>query len=102
MMFYIYLIVTIIFSALGQVFYKNYFRENKIVYLILSVLLFVSTPYLSYKALKGISFDIVCISSAFILVLVQLFSRIMLQEVQNKRELTGTAAIILGLLVYAI
>ena len=102
MMFYIYLIVTIVFTALGQVFYKNYFRRNKRTDLILSVLFFVTTPYLSYKALKGLSLDIVCISSAFILVLVQLFSRTMLQEVQNKRELTGTAAIILGLLVYAI
>ena len=54
MSFYFYLMLTIIFTALGQVFYKNYYITKKTFNLFLSIGFFILTPALSYLALSGL------------------------------------------------
>ena len=90
----------IVCTALGQIYYKLFFREMKKKYIVLALIFFISTPYLNYEALRGLPLDVVCIFSALILVLVQVLSRIILQEKQTQIQFIGTAAIIVGLFIY--
>ena len=102
MIFYFSLILMIVCTALGQIYYKLFFREMKKKYIVLALIFFITTPYLNYEALRGLSLDFVCIFSALIFVLVQVLSNIVLKEKQTKIQLMGTISIILGLLVYSI
>ncbi len=92
----------IICTALGQVYYKHYFNQRKKYYLVLAIFFFISTPYLNYKALKGLSLDFVYLASAFILIFVQIFSYITLEEKQTKKQFLGTIVIVVGLLIYSL
>ena len=100
MTFYLYLAATIVMSALGQIFFKNYFVSKKKVNIILALTLFISTPYLAYEALKGLSMDIMAITSSIIIVIVHLGSVVIIKETQSRYELMGIGLILGGLFIY--
>ena len=102
MIFYIYLVLAITLTSFGQVFYKLYFQKKKKRYIVLSLALFISTPYFGYLALSGLPIDIVSISSALILVFVQVLSRTLLKETQTTRQLFATVLIVMGLFIYSL
>ena len=102
MIFYLYLVLLIVFTALGQVFYKNYYRSQLEINLFLGIAFFGLTPLLGYLALRGLSLDFYCMMSALIIVLVQLLSRWILKEKLKKKEKFGIMMIVIGLLIYGI
>ena len=100
MTFYLFLLATIVFTALGQIFFKNYFVTKKMINIALAIIFFISTPYLSYKALKGLSIDIMAILSSLIIVMVQATSIFLFKEKISLIKLFGVGLILGGLLVY--
>ena len=100
MTFYIYLALMVVMTAFGQIFFKNYFTNKKKINIILAIILFVATPYFAYEALKGLSMDIVVITSSIIIVIVHLGSIWMIKETQSWYEFVGIGLILAGLITY--
>ncbi len=102
MLYYIHLTLLILAVALGQVFYKKYYQTKNVLFYFIAIALFIATPYFNYKALKGLSIDIVSIYSALTIIVVYLFSIFLFKEKQDKMSIMGLISIVVGLIIYAI
>ena len=102
MFFYLFLFGAILSTALGQFFYKKYSLTNNIVYLLITIFLFVITPVFSFLALKKIPVDVVYMFTSLTIFLVILFSKVFLNEEINKKTYVGVLLIIIGVLVYGL
>lgn len=97
---YIYLACSVIFTALGQLFYKLFWQDRKIVFLILTIISFVLVPFFNYLALIQIPLDVVYMFMSNNIVLVLLLSVIILGEKMYYKQYIGAGIIILGIVIY--
>ena len=101
-MTYLYLVLLILFTALGQVLYKQYYVTKNRIYFAVAILLFILLPFINYLALKKLPLDVVYINSACIIVTINIISYIVLKEKLNMKQIAGICFIIIGLISYAI
>lgn len=97
---YAFLASAIISTALAQISYKIYFAKKSKANLIVSVLLFVVTPFLAYSALKELSLSIVYMSTGLTYVLVLVLARLLLGEKMTTRQFYAASLIVCGVLVF--
>ncbi len=98
--FYIYLFNALLFTAIGQLLYKYYYRKKNKVFLGLALVFFVLVPFFNYKSLVGLSIDTVYMATAITIVVVMLFSVLLLKEKVHKYQLLGSIFILMGIIVY--
>ena len=101
-MAYVYLILLIVFTALGQVSYKKYYANHNKAYYFTAILLFLCLPFINYLALKRLPLDIVYINSACIIITINLMSYYFLKERLSKKQIIGIGLIIVGLVSYSL
>ena len=97
---YLFLALVLSLTAAGQVFYKLYFVKKQLYWLILTILCFVFTPYVTYLALKGLALDTVYMCTALTIIAVMACSVIFLGETLSYYQKVGTAFILLGIVIY--
>ena len=100
--YYLFLAGSVIFTALGQLFYKMFWRERTITFFLLTVGSFVLVPFLNYMALIKIPLDIVYMFMSNNIVLVLLLSVAVLGERMYLKQYIGAAIIVLGIVVYTL
>jgi len=100
MIAYIYLGIAILCTGGGQILYKYYANEKKIIYLIFTLLAFILIPVFNFLALKGLSYDTVYMAAAFTIAMVLGMSVLLLNEKINKVQLGGATLIMVGIVVY--
>ncbi|MBT5016359.1 EamA family transporter [Candidatus Peregrinibacteria bacterium] len=96
----VFLGLAIMFTVLGQFFYKKYFLTKNITLVGISLFCFVLVPYCSYRALINLPIDVVYVSTALSIILAVALAVIFLKEKLTKQEVYGMAAIIVGILLY--
>ena len=101
MLNYSALVLALILTALGQVYYKMYFTYRQRRYLVLAIGFFVSVPILNYIALKGITIGIVYMSTAVAHLLVVGLSHYLLKETLTRDHFVAMTLIIFGVFLYA-
>ncbi len=99
-MSYVFLASAIFATVLGQIFYRLYFLNKKIIFLILTVLFFVSVPVCNYMALRDLPMDIVYMAAAAAIAGVILAGAFFLNEKINSKQLFGAFLVIVGILIY--
>ncbi len=99
---YLFLILAIFCTAVGQFFYKKYSLTNKYYFLVLTIVLFVMTPVFSFLALKKIAIDIVYMFTSLTILIVLGLSIIFLKEKIELKTYIGILFIIVGVIVYGI
>lgn len=100
MIYYIFLFLAVVLTALGQTFYKLYKVKQKRIFFVSTIITFLMIPIFSILALKHLSIDVVYISTAFGIILVVFFSKILLNEKITFLKLLGLIIIFLGVLIY--
>lgn len=98
---YTCLFMAIMSTAFGQVFYKKYSLDRRLIYLALTLGFFLINPVFSFLALKNISVDIVYVSTSLTILTVAVLSRIFLGEIMPARTWTAIAIIVAGVFIYA-
>lgn len=98
---YIYISLSVILTAAGQITFKTYSTSNKKALLLLSLVLFLSVPILNFLSLKSLSIDAVYIANSLTILLVVALSKLYLNEPINRKALVGCLAIAAGVILYA-
>ena len=99
---FLFLLGTIVSTALGQFFYKIFILDKKKFFFYLTVFTFIMAPIFSMLSLKYYSIDIVYMFTALTILLVVLLSRFFLKEKITKKQVLGIGFIILGVVLYGI
>lgn len=97
---YGYLVFAIFMTAMAQLLYKQYFLSKHLIYILLSILCFISIPIATTMALKYLSLDIVYMASSLIIILILLFSNILFNEKISQHQILSITLIILGIVAY--
>ncbi len=100
--YYIYALMGVVFTALGQLLYKQYFNRKQKIFLGLAILFFISVPYWNYKALTRLSIDLVYMLASLTILIVVTFSIGLFGEKVSKQQWLAAALIILGIILYNI
>lgn len=99
----LFLILAIILTTLGQISYKFYARNGKKkIFIILSFIGFIFVPYCSYKALTNLSIDTVYMSTAIVIVLLLIASKILFNEHIPPARILGALLVLAGIIIYNI
>lgn len=98
--FYMYLFNALLFTMLGQLFYKYYYKKKNKIFFGLTLISFVLVPFFNYKSLVGLPIDIVYMATALTIVMVMLSSVLLLKESVNKYQLLGCFFILVGIIIY--
>ena len=97
---YVFLVLALIFTTIGQISYKIYFQKKKIFWLVCSLASFVGVPFFNYIALLRLSIDTVYISTALTIIMIMFASSLILKEHISKNQFWGAMTIIVGIVVY--
>lgn len=106
--YYVLAICSTFMAAVGQVYLKQYsicekgkgLRKIFHFYLILSVVFFLCSTFLSIYVLKKLSFTIFYTLTALNFVFIALLSAIVLKEKVDKTKVIGIVIIVLGLVIF--
>lgn len=98
----IFLCIAIIMTSLGQISFKMRHVKKNIIYLFFACVFFVLAPVCSYFALKHLSVSDVYMSTAFVHVIIMLFSLFFLKEKMESRKYIGLTLIVVGIIIYGI
>lgn len=98
---YLYLVLAILGTSIGQILLKKYSLQKKriTIDLFFALLLLGLVPIFIYLSLRHISFLIVFIADALAIAMVVLMSKIALKENLNKNKITGILLIVIGILI---
>ncbi len=96
----LFLFFAILFTVLGQFFYKKYFLMKSFIFVIISMFCFVLVPYCSYRALMFLPIDVVYMATSLSIIMIVLLAVIFLKEKLRKEEVYGMISIIIGILLY--
>ena len=97
---YITLILAILLTAVGQLFFKFYFNTKKKIYLFTALSTFIIVPICSLYALSGLPIDTVYMSTSVTIVIVLFGGYFLLGEKLMKKQILGSIFIILGIIIY--
>ena len=95
-----FLVLAVIFTALGQLLYKLYFSRKRRYLVVLAVFCFLLVPLFNYQALTELTIDVVYLSTSLKVALVLLFSYLFLNERINKQQIYSTLFIVIGIILY--
>jgi drug/metabolite transporter (DMT)-like permease len=96
------LLLVLLGTSVGQVLYKLYVQQRKLVLLLLAFSAFGAGPVLTYLALRVLNVGQVYMSTAATQVAVLVLSRYVLKESITRQQILATAVIVAGVVVYAI
>ena len=98
---YLYLAFAIFGTSFGQIMLKKHSMQDKRIslYLVISLILFVSVPLWTYLSLQFISFSLVFLSDAIAISLVVIFSSLFLNEKLSKNKSLAILSILLGIIL---
>jgi multidrug transporter EmrE-like cation transporter len=96
------LTVSILCTAMGNLFYKYYFKVPRVGFVIAAIFFFVVSPLTTSIALKNLSIDIVYMTASCSIVLVLLGARFVFEERINNTQRIGVVLLLLGVFVYNI
>jgi len=96
------LLMALIATAVAQLMYKLFYLKGNVRYVIIAIVLFVTTPAFAYLALKGLGLGVVYMSTAITQVLVLLLAYFFLNEEVNRVHIVAMLFIISGVIVYAV
>jgi len=101
MMGYLYLILAILGTSFGQIMLKKHsMQEKKIsLYLLISLVLFISVPFFIYLSLLYINFIIVFLSDAISIIAIVILSSVLLNETIDKNKAYGIIFILMGMII---
>lgn len=97
---YICLVISVLFTAFSQVFFKKYFLSKKKYFLFYTLLLFSFIPFTSYVALINLPLSYVYSCASLVYVIVLVCAKYFLGESINKKLIFSSIMIILGILIF--
>ncbi|MBT8115920.1 MAG: EamA family transporter [Arenicella sp.] len=98
---WIVLFVGLLFTALGQFFFKLYYLKNSSRYVLLAIGCFISVPLFIYWALQSIGIGTVYMSTALTHIMILFLSWAFLKEQLTRHHFISMAFIISGVVLYA-
>ena len=101
---YIWLITSLLSTALAQLCFKTFFRQEtrrtRPIRLAIAIALFVFATWATYQALRGLSLSTVYIATAVTQTLVVLLSLMLLNERFSARQYAGFSLILIGVVLF--
>jgi len=94
------LVLSIVFTAIGQVSYKLFFLKSSKVYLFASIIFFCFAPIMSYLVLLELALTTVYMSTGLTYVLVLLAAKFLLGESISRRKNHSIVLIIGGVFIF--
>ena len=94
------LLFALVFTAIGQLFFRLHYVRTKKTYLAVALGMFASVPLLSYLALLNLTLAFVYMSTALIHVLVLTMSHLFLKERITGKQFSSISLIIIGIIVF--
>lgn len=101
-LYFLALLIVLTFTAIAQTLYKLFFQTERLVYLAIAIILFLSVPPCTWFALRKLDVGFVYMSTAVIHVLVLYLSRAVLKEPVGRHHWIAVALIAGGLVLYAL
>lgn len=97
---WIFTALAVSLTAVGHLCYKTFSKNQKIVFLGLTVAFFISVPIFNFLALKGLTVAQVYLCTAFVPALTTFGAALFLDEKVTRHHLIGLALVIVGTLIY--
>ena len=99
---WLFLCGALLAGSLGQVVYKRYAHDRRLVWFLSAVVLFGLTPMCSWAALRHLSIDVVYVATSLNAFIILLLSKWLLGEEVNRHQVIGVALVFVGMLIYAL
>jgi drug/metabolite transporter (DMT)-like permease len=95
-----WLALSLVATALAQFSFKLYFRRRRPFSLACAVGLFLTVPFTTYHALRGLTLATVYVATAASQLLVVLLSLAFMGERYSPRQYVGFALVLAGILIF--
>ncbi|MDH5721457.1 MAG: EamA family transporter [Spirochaetia bacterium] len=100
--YYFFLVLALFITAFAHLSYKKYYIEKKRLWYVVTILSFIMASFCGFMSLRGLSIDIVYLSTSFTMIIISVFSKIWLKENITKNKIFGSFFIVLGIIIYAV
>lgn len=97
---YLYVICAILATSFGLVSYKYYSKYRNLIFMALTIVLFLLAPACSFMALKYLTVDVVYMATSINGFIVLLMSQLVLREVVRPQQYFGAILVVAGVVVY--
>jgi len=97
---WVYTAIAVFLSAVGHVLYKYYVMTEKLLFLILTVVIFISIPLFSFLALRDLTIAQVYLCTATVPLMTTLGAKIFIKEIISKHHFIGLVLITSGTITY--